>query len=153
MPFTWADFPGGSQDCKESNKTSWLNHHHHCICVIMLLVSAIQQNESTIYMCIHISLLFFIFFWVITEHWVEFPVINSLFALVTYCIHNNADTSIPWRRTWQPTPVFLPGESHGQRAWWATVHSIAKSQTRLKWLSTHICQSQSPNSSHPPPHT
>ena len=21
---------------------------------------------------------------------------------------------IPWRRTWQPTPVFLPGKSHGQ---------------------------------------
>ena len=21
---------------------------------------------------------------------------------------------IPWRRAWQPTPVFLPGESHGQ---------------------------------------
>ena len=21
---------------------------------------------------------------------------------------------IPWRRSWQPTPVFLPGESHGQ---------------------------------------
>ena len=20
-----------------------------------------------------------------------------------------------WRRKWQPTPVFLPGESHGQR--------------------------------------
>ena len=23
---------------------------------------------------------------------------------------------IPWRRTWQPTPVFLLGESHGQRS-------------------------------------
>ena len=23
---------------------------------------------------------------------------------------------IPWRRLWQPTPVFLPGESHGQRS-------------------------------------
>ena len=23
----------------------------------------------------------------------------------------------PWRRKWQPTPVFLPGESHGQRNW------------------------------------
>ena len=23
---------------------------------------------------------------------------------------------ILWRRTWQPTPVFLPGESHGQRS-------------------------------------
>ena len=23
---------------------------------------------------------------------------------------------ISWRRTWQPTPVFLPGEYHGQRS-------------------------------------
>ena len=23
---------------------------------------------------------------------------------------------IPWRRAWQSTPVFLPGESHGQRS-------------------------------------
>ena len=22
---------------------------------------------------------------------------------------------IPWRRAWQPTPVFSPGESHGHR--------------------------------------
>ena len=113
--------------------------------------------------------------------------------------------SIPWRRAWQPTPVFLPGESPwteeagglqsmgSQRvrhnwatktsdtmnkwweqiiscvfnriqdptclkswcrsislnveglclenpldrgAWWATVHEVDKSLTRLKWLST-----------------
>ena len=24
--------------------------------------------------------------------------------------------NIPWKRKWQPTPVFLPGESHGQRS-------------------------------------
>ena len=23
---------------------------------------------------------------------------------------------IPWRRKWQCTPVFLPGESHGQKS-------------------------------------
>ena len=23
---------------------------------------------------------------------------------------------IPWRRKWEPTPVFLPGKSHGQRS-------------------------------------
>ena len=23
---------------------------------------------------------------------------------------------IPWRRRWQPSPVFLPRESHGQRS-------------------------------------
>ena len=25
------------------------------------------------------------------------------------------DKNIPWRREWLPTPVFLPGEFHGQR--------------------------------------
>ena len=33
---------------------------------------------------------------------------------------------IPWRRKWQPTPVFLPGESHGRRSLWTTVHGVAK---------------------------
>ena len=41
---------------------------------------------------------------------------------------------IPWGRAWQPTPVFLPGESHGQRS---LVHRVMKSQARLKRLSTH----------------
>ena len=34
--------------------------------------------------------------------------------------------SAPWRRAYQPTPVSLPGESHGQRSWQATVHGVAK---------------------------
>ena len=24
--------------------------------------------------------------------------------------------NIPWRRKWQPTPVFFPGKPHGQRS-------------------------------------
>jgi len=31
------------------------------------------------------------------------------------CGFNPWVRKIPWRRAWQPTPVFLPGESHGQR--------------------------------------
>ena len=42
---------------------------------------------------------------------------------------------IPWRRAWQPTPVFLPGMDRG--AWQATVHRVTESWIRLKWLSTH----------------
>ena len=38
----------------------------------------------------------------------------------------------PWRRAWQFTPIFLPGESHGQRSLEGTVHRVAKSQRRLK---------------------
>ena len=44
---------------------------------------------------------------------------------------------IRWWRAWQPTPVFLPGESHGQRSLVGfIVHRVAKSQTLLKQLST-----------------
>ena len=44
-------------------------------------------------------------------------------------------TFMHWRRKWQPTPVFLPGESQGRGAWWAAIYGVAQSRTRLKWLS------------------
>ena len=73
---------------------------------------------------------------------------------------------IPWRRAWQPTPVFLPGESHGRKSlegcsWrgrrvgrdWATKHSAEQcvyvnpslpiyppfpSPSSTWWLSTSV---------------
>ena len=57
---------------------------------------------------------------------------------------------IPWRRKWQPTPVFLPGESHGQsslasyRPW-----GLSCTQLSTKPPLVYICQLQSPNSSYP----
>ena len=41
---------------------------------------------------------------------------------------------MPWRRKWQPTPVFLSGKFHG--AWQATVLGVTKSRTRPKQLHT-----------------
>ena len=43
----------------------------------------------------------------------------------------NVISVLNWRRRWHPTPVLLPGKSHGRRAWWAAVHGVAKSRTRL----------------------
>ena len=43
------------------------------------------------------------------------------------------DTSIekiPWRRAWQPTSIFLPGESNGQRSL-VSHNSWGQSQTQL----------------------
>ena len=31
-----------------------------------------------------------------------------------------------WRRKWHPTPVLLPGASHGWRSRWAADHGVAK---------------------------
>ena len=43
---------------------------------------------------------------------------------------------ITWRNKWQPTPVFLPGESHGQRS--LTGYSLRdrKGRTRLSDYTT-----------------
>ena len=46
---------------------------------------------------------------------------------------------IPWRRARQPTSLFLPEESHGQRSLASYIPRIARSWTQLKWLSRHIC--------------
>ena len=69
------------------------------------------------------------------------------------------DREIPWRRKWQPTVLFLPGKSHGQRnlagyspwgckesditEWLSTNTHNHKSK---KWLSIFIC---SPDLSEP----
>ena len=45
---------------------------------------------------------------------------------------------IPWRRAWPRTPVFLPGESHGQRTLGATVHGVAESNTDEATEQAHL---------------
>ena len=45
-------------------------------------------------------------------------------------------TLMQWRRKWQPTPVFLPGESQGWRSLVGCCLWGRTSRTRLKWLSS-----------------
>ena len=44
---------------------------------------------------------------------------------------------ILWKRAWQHTPVFLPGESCGQRSLADVVRGVTQSWMRLKLLSMH----------------
>ena len=48
---------------------------------------------------------------------------------------------ISWRRVWQPTPVFLPGESHGQRRLAGQSPQGCKELDMTEPLSrhTHLC--------------
>ena len=49
---------------------------------------------------------------------------SSLYEDICSCLKSNHSyffkeitlLFFPWRRKWQPTPVFLPGEFHGQRS-------------------------------------
>ena len=54
--------------------------------------------------------------------------LTLLVNLVCLCV---AYIYISWRRQWHPTPVLLPGKSHGWRSLEAAVHGVTKSRTRL----------------------
>ena len=51
---------------------------------------------------------------------------------------------IPWRRKWQPTPVLLPGEFHGQRSlagcspWVAELDTTEAAEPKLQQTNRHI---------------
>ena len=38
---------------------------------------------------------------------------------------------IPWRREWQPTPVFLPGEFHGHRSLVGYIQSMGSQRVSV----------------------
>ena len=53
------------------------------------------------------------------DNWNQLPVGNepeSFFCVLPTTLTWVQSTKIPWRRKWQPTSVFLPGEFHGQRS-------------------------------------
>ena len=42
---------------------------------------------------------------------------------------------IPWRKEWLPTPVFMPGESHGQRSLVGYSSCMGSQRVRHNWQS------------------
>ena len=48
----------------------------------------------------------------------------------------------PWRGAQHPTPYSCLENPLDKGAWWATVHEVAESQTRLKRLPTHTPRSE-----------
>ena len=72
--------------------------------------------------------------------WTEEP--GRLQSMGLLRVGHDLATSLPlftfmhWRRKWQPTPVFLPGESQRWGSLVADVYGVAQSWTQLKRLSS-----------------
>ena len=66
--------------------------------------------------------------------WMEEP--GRLQSMGSWRVRHDWATSLftfmHWRRKWQPTPVFLPGESQGR----AAIYGVTQSRTQLKRLSS-----------------
>ena len=101
--------------------TSTMNH---CKQLLASLEKAMAPHSSTLT-------------WKIT--WTEEPgrlqSVGSLWIGHDWAISLSLFTFTHWRRKWQPTPVFLPGESQGQ----GILYGVAESDT-LKWLSSSSIQ-------------
>ena len=54
---------------------------------------------------------------------------------------------IPWRRKWQPTPVFSPGEFHGQRSLVGYSAWGCKELDMTEWLTLSLSQPSGSNAS------
>ena len=61
---------------------------------------------------------------------------GSIESDTTEQLHFHFPLSCIGEGKWQPTPVFLPGESQGWEAWWAAVYGVPQSRTQLKRLSS-----------------
>ena len=74
--------------------------------------------------------------------WTEEPVrlqsMGSLRVRPDWATSLSLFTYMHWRRKWQPTPVFLPGESQGRGKPGGLPSMGLHSRTRLKWLSISI---------------
>ena len=68
-------------------------------------------------------------------------VVRNLLAMQEHgrCKYSPWVGKIPWRSKWQPTTVFLPGQSHGERS--LVVYSSwgCKESDMAERLSTHTC--------------
>ena len=76
----------------------------------------------------------------IYTHWAS--LVAQLLRVCVQCGRPGFDPwvgKIPQRREWVPTPVFLPGEFHGEKSLvsYHIAHMVAKSWTRLRQLSTY----------------
>ena len=63
---------------------------------------------------------------------------GTYFSDFLLTISTDCFRTIPWRRAWQPTPVFLPGESHGQRNLEGYSPQSCKELDTTDWLSMHV---------------
>ena len=86
------------------------------------MVLTFFQTLFCVYWDDHVAFVFYLLIGCILL--VDFHILNKYPLVMVY-----------QRRQWHPTPVLLPGKSMDGGAWWAAVHGVSKSQTRLSDLT------------------
>ena len=119
------------------------------ICHILFICSSFDEHlrffhllatMNSAAMTFHLWVCFFLntclqFFWVHTRSGIaRLRIVLCLTCWVAEKLLSTVATPFYlylWRRAWQPTPIFLPGQSHGQRSLAAAGHGVTKNRIRL----------------------
>ena len=121
----WIEFGGGASFPHLTSEFAVSTNNSYLLSLSRTLEKAMAPYSSTLA-------------WKIP--WMEEP--SRLQSMGSLRVRQDWETSfsvftfLHWRGKWQPAPVFLPGESQGQEAWWAAVCGVSQSWTQLKWLSS-----------------
>ena len=81
--------------------------------------NSITENKSCHFCPLHIAGPFHLIF---KKYFAKYPTLNHSGLLISHCFektmvfNNKSSQFILWRRQWHPTPVLLPGKSHGWRS-------------------------------------
>ena len=76
------------------------------------------------------------------DPWSGFPRWLRKWSIYLQCGRPGFDPwvgKIPWRRQWQPTPLLLPGKSHGPRSLVGYNPWSCKESDRTEWLHFYFC--------------
>ena len=86
-------------------------------CLIRLTGKTIHYQNMFDNFTVFFTVVFFLFFLKWYLIWRGFPGDSDGKSICLQCRRSGFNPwvwKIPWRRKWQPTPVFLPGKSHGR---------------------------------------
>ena len=102
----------------------WCHYHHHSI-------YEETKSETVKWLQYHI----------VSKYQMIFePKLPIIASFTTYCsifsFHGSCN-SLSWRRKWQPTPVFLPGESHEQSSLGGYIQSMGWQALDTTWQLNH----------------
>ena len=104
----------------ESCSSIWINYHHFC---------NVSWSDSVKNVYTHIYHV---------EGLLQWLRIHLQFRKHRRHRFNPWVSKIPWKREWLPTPVFLPGESHGQKSLVGYSQWGHKELDMTERLSTHL---------------
>ena len=115
---------------------------HFFMCLLAICISSLDKFRSS---------LFFILSWVICLYILHINPLQSYHLQIlpgsdgkSICLQWGRPRfdpwvgKIPWRRKWQPTPVLLPGKSHGQRSMVGYSPWGHKESDTTEWLHFHF---------------